>query len=110
MGLEYLSAGFLLHILNEQSESHELNPRGLRSSMDRWWANCIRNEEERLWIRNLILKVRFAENGYVFTRRDYERVLQNRAKTGRLELQEQESREEIEIGMEEVQSQHREGQ
>jgi len=88
MGLEHLNAGFLLHVLNEQSESHELNPRGLCNSMDRWWANCIRNEEERLWIRDLIQKVRFAEGGYVFTRRDYEKALQNRAKTGRLELEE----------------------
>lgn len=94
MGLEHLSAGFLLHVLNEQSESHELNSRGLCSSMDRWWANCIRNEEERRWIRDLIRKVRFAEDGYVFTRQDYEKSLENRAKTGRLELEG--AREEIE--------------
>jgi len=87
MGLEYLSAGFLLHVLNEQSESHELNSRGLCNSMDRWWANCIRNEEERLWIRDLIQKVRFAEDGYVFTRQDYEKALQNRTKTERLAIQ-----------------------
>ena len=88
MGLEYLSAGFLLHVLNEQSESHELNSRGLCNSMDRWWANCIRNEEERLWISDLIQKVRSAEDNYLFTRQDYEESLQNRAKTGRLALQE----------------------
>ena len=88
MGLEYLSAGFLLHVLNEQSESHELNSPGLCNSMDRWWANCIRNEEERMWIRDLIQKVRSQEDGYVFTRQDYEEALQNRAKTGRLALQE----------------------
>ena len=88
MGLEHLNAGFLLHVLNEQSESHELNSRGLCSSMDRWWANCIRNEEERLWIRDRIQKVRSAEDGYVFTRQDYEKALQNRTETGRLALQE----------------------
>ena len=88
MGLEYLSAGFLLHVLNEQSESHELNSPGLCNSMDRWWANCIRNEEERMWIRDLIQKVRSQEDGYVFTRQDYEEALQNRVKTGRLALQE----------------------
>ena len=87
MGLEYLSAGFLLHVLNEQSESHELNSPGLCNSMDRWWANCIRNEEERLWIRDLIKNVRSAEDNYVFTRQDYEDALQNRVKTGRLVLQ-----------------------
>ena len=89
MGLEHFSAGFLLHVLNEQSESHELNSPRLCSSMDRWWANCIRNEEERGWIRDLIQNVRAAEdNKYVFTRQDYEEALQNRAKTGRLALQE----------------------
>lgn len=88
MGLEHLSAGFLLHVLNEQSESHELNSRGLCNSMDRWWANCIRNEEERLWIRDLIQNVRSAKDNYVFTRQDYEEALQNRVKTGRLALQE----------------------
>ena len=87
MGLEHLSAGFLLHVLNEQSESHELNSRGLCNSMDRWWANCIRNEEERLWIRDLIQNVRSAKDNYVFTRQDYEEALQNRVKTGRLALQ-----------------------
>ena len=88
MGLEHLNAGFLLHVLNEQSESHELNSPGLRNSMDRWWANCIRNEDERLWIRDLIQKVRSAEDDYVFTRQDYEEALQNRVRTGRLALQE----------------------
>ena len=88
MGLEYLSAGFLLHVLNEQSELHELNSPGLCNSMDRWWANCIRNEEERMWIRDLIQKVRSQEDGYIFTRQDYEEALQNRAKTGQLSLQE----------------------
>ncbi|KAF8807138.1 hypothetical protein BYT27DRAFT_7189231 [Phlegmacium glaucopus] len=87
MGLEHLNAGFLLHVLNEQSESHELNSRGLCNSMDRWWANCIRSEAERLWVRYLIREVRFAEDDYVFTRLDYETALQNRAKTGRLELE-----------------------
>jgi len=86
MGLEYLNAGFLLHVLNEQSESHELTSLGLCNSMDRWWANCIRNEKERLWIRDLIQNVR--SDNCVFTRQDYEEALKNRAKTGRLALQE----------------------
>ena len=94
MGLEHLSAGFLLHVLNEQSESHELNSPGLCNSMDRWWANCIRNEEERLWIRDLIQSVRSAEDNYVFTRQDYEEALQYRVKTGRLAIQEDVQEEE----------------
>lgn len=85
MGLERLNAGFLLHILNEQSEENELNTRGICNSMDTWWANCLRNEEERAWIGELIQRVRSAdENGYVFTREDYEEALQIRAKTGQL--------------------------
>ncbi|PPQ67715.1 hypothetical protein CVT25_009321 [Psilocybe cyanescens] len=85
MGLERLNAGFLLHVLSEQSELNELNSRGIRSSMDRWWANCIRNEEERTWIMNLIKRVRSSEEGdYVFTRQEYEKAIQNRSATGRL--------------------------
>ncbi|EMD40078.1 hypothetical protein CERSUDRAFT_63567 [Gelatoporia subvermispora B] len=56
LGLERLNAGFLLHVLNEQSEHGTLNAPALRNSMDRWWANCLRNEVEREWINNLIEK------------------------------------------------------
>ncbi|KAF8169261.1 opioid growth factor receptor conserved domain-containing protein [Pholiota molesta] len=70
LGLERLNAGFLLHVLNEQSEANELNSWGIRSSMDRWWSNCMRNEEERSWVGNLIRKVRLAEDGFVFTRKN----------------------------------------
>ncbi|KDR82797.1 hypothetical protein GALMADRAFT_238346 [Galerina marginata CBS 339.88] len=90
LGLERLNAGFLLHVLNEQSEWNELNSWGIRSSMDRWWANCLRNEEERTWIRNLVRRVRSAEEeGYVFTREEYEKALRNRAETGRLGIQDE---------------------
>lgn len=85
MGLERLNAGFLLHVLNEQSEANELNSWGIRSSMDKWWANCIRNEEERMWIGALIRQVRLAEDGYVFTREEYEQALHRRDQTGRLD-------------------------
>uniref|UniRef100_A0A8H8CMD4 Opioid growth factor receptor (OGFr) conserved domain-containing protein n=1 Tax=Psilocybe cubensis TaxID=181762 RepID=A0A8H8CMD4_PSICU len=85
LGLEQFNAGFLLHVLNEQSESNQLNSWGIRSSMDRWWANCIRNEEERTWIGDLIKRVRSSEaSDYVFTRADYEKAIQNRSETGRL--------------------------
>ncbi|KAJ8080452.1 hypothetical protein PM082_017285 [Marasmius tenuissimus] len=50
LGLEHLNAGFLLHVLNEQSEYQILDTGGIRTSMDRWWANCIRNDAERRWI------------------------------------------------------------
>jgi len=86
LGLERLNAGFLLHVLSEQSEANELNSRGIRGSMDRWWANCLRNEEERSWIGGLIRRVR--EEDFLFTREDYEQGLERRAQTGQLGIQE----------------------
>lgn len=83
MGLERLNAAFLLHVLQEQSEANELNSPSIRGSMDRWWANCIRNEDERIWIGKLIRKVR-SNDGYIFTREAYKKVLENRMKEGRL--------------------------
>ncbi|KAK7048486.1 OGFr-N domain-containing protein [Favolaschia claudopus] len=80
-GFEHLNAGFLLHVLSEQSEAHELNNPGLRNSMDRWWANCIRNQEEREWIGGIIAKVR-QNDGYVFTREMYAAALDQRQRTG----------------------------
>ncbi|KIK57209.1 hypothetical protein GYMLUDRAFT_46454 [Collybiopsis luxurians FD-317 M1] len=82
-GLERLNAGFLLHVLSEQSESKELNSAGIRGSMDRWWANCLRNEEERAWIQATISKVR-AGKDFVFTRELYQQALERRLESGRL--------------------------
>ena len=70
MGLERLNAGFLLHVLNEQSEFDELNTSQLVNSMDGWWANCIRDNEEREWIGALIKKVR--KGDITFTRKMYD--------------------------------------
>ncbi|KXN88256.1 Opioid growth factor receptor [Leucoagaricus sp. SymC.cos] len=80
LGLEHLNAGFLLHVLNEQSEFGELVAPGLQNSMDRWWANCIRNHEERAWVGEAIRGVRGGK--YVFTRQEYEKVLRNRKHNG----------------------------
>ena len=44
-GLERFNAGFLLFVLAEQSEHQKLLSRMLQSSMDKWWANCIRDDE-----------------------------------------------------------------
>lgn len=84
VGLERLNAGFLLHVLNEQSENQQLLTRMLCSSMDRWWANCVRNEQERQTIAQLVRRVRQPTDGYVFTRDVYEKLLTDRATTGRL--------------------------
>jgi hypothetical protein len=77
MGLEHLNAGFVLHVLNEQSEYEELVTRMLLGSMDRWWANCIRNENERRSIALIVRRVR-SEDGFVFTRDMYEAALRRR--------------------------------
>lgn len=74
--------GFLLHVLSEQSESNELNSSGIRNSMDRWWANCIRNDEERTRIGGIIAKVRSGSDGYVFTRDLYKGILAVPAEQG----------------------------
>ena len=81
LGLERLNAGFLLHVLNEQSESSQLNSRAIQESMDRWWANCIREQDEREWIGSLIKGVR-VNDGFVFTRKIYEDALERRQQMG----------------------------
>jgi hypothetical protein len=76
LGLDALPAGFLLHVLAEQSEHDALVAPALVSSMDRWWANCLRDERERVWIREQITRVRAGE--LTFTRTMYEQALQRR--------------------------------
>ena len=83
MGLERLNAGFLLHVLAEQSEYGELNTPGIRSSMDRWWANCLRNEAEREFVAQAIAKVRA---GGEFTREMYEAALKRRKSEGTFKM------------------------
>jgi len=79
MGLEHLNAGFLLHVLNEQSEHELLKSSLLRDSMDRWWANCLRNQEEREWVG---LTIKRARNGEIFTREQYQACLTRRKEMG----------------------------
>lgn len=74
-GLERLNTGFLLHVLNEQSEHGTLNTPTLLNSMDRWWSNCLRDEGERKRTRELIHKVRNDDDSFVFTRAMYEGAL-----------------------------------
>jgi hypothetical protein len=73
-GLERLNRGWVLHVLNEQSENEELNCGGILRSMDNWWANCLRNEREREEVCELIGKVRQG-SGFVYTREMYEKVM-----------------------------------
>lgn len=81
MDLEHLNAGFLLHVLNEQSQHGQLNAYIIVNSMDRWWANCIRDTDEREWIGRLIERVR-DDSRFVFTRELYEELLERRKETG----------------------------
>ncbi|KAI0826788.1 opioid growth factor receptor conserved region-domain-containing protein [Trametes gibbosa] len=80
-GLERLNAAFLLFVLAEQSEHGQLNTQTIRSSMDRWWANCLRNEEERAWVNDVIRKARTQED-FVLTEEAYREALQRRKATG----------------------------
>lgn len=97
MGLEHLNAGFLLHVLYEQSSENQLKDRHgyLQSSMDRWWANCIRNQEERDFIGMLIMRVRHGE--LVFTREKYEELLERRQRIGTFLWEEPGSEREEEV-------------
>ncbi len=54
--------------------------------MDRWWANCVRNEEERRWINEAVQNVR-AHLDFVFTEEAYREALQRRKVTGSLKLE-----------------------
>lgn len=80
LGMEHLNAGFVLHVLNEQSENGLLNSASLQLSMDRWWAGCIRDAYERDWVGRAITKVR---SGGPFTREMYETAMGIRQSTGR---------------------------
>lgn len=84
MGLERFNAGFLLHVLSEQSDPdlQELRSHPLYSSMDGWWANCMRDDADREWVLKTIEKVRTGD--IVFTRTMYENALERRKSTGKL--------------------------
>jgi len=81
LGLERFNAGLVLHVLNEQSENAELKSPFIRDSMDRWWANCIRDDYEREWIGRTISNVRIGQLG--FTRQMYEKALEGRRLAGK---------------------------
>ncbi|KAI0953586.1 hypothetical protein AcW1_007763 [Taiwanofungus camphoratus] len=80
LGLERLNAGFLLHVLAEQGEHNQLNTAGVTSSMDRWWAACLRDEGEREWVSSTIKKVRSGDQEW--TRETYVKALELRKQVG----------------------------
>ena len=84
-GLERYNAGFLLFVLSEQSGNNILRSDILVNSMDRWWANCVRNHEERAWINDTIQKARSGSAKFIFTEETYREALQRRKETGKLQ-------------------------
>ncbi|KZV82902.1 hypothetical protein EXIGLDRAFT_684399 [Exidia glandulosa HHB12029] len=80
MGLEHLGLGLVLHFLSEQSEHRALDTEGIHSSMDRWWANCVRNDADRAWVGAIIKQVRAGRKS--FSRADYTSALQRHVDTG----------------------------
>ncbi|KAH7101846.1 opioid growth factor receptor conserved region-domain-containing protein [Auriculariales sp. MPI-PUGE-AT-0066] len=80
MGLEHLGTGLLLHFLSEQSANNTLNNEGLCSSMDHWWANCVRNAADRAWIAARVSGVRSGSER--FSRAEYAAAVRRRKDTG----------------------------
>jgi hypothetical protein len=74
-----------LHVLNEQSEHGKLRTSLIRSSMDHWWANCVRGHRERDWINEKIARARDkdVEEPFVFTREMYEAAIDSWNNEGR---------------------------
>ncbi|KIO29999.1 hypothetical protein M407DRAFT_159547 [Tulasnella calospora MUT 4182] len=85
LGLEHLSAGLMLHVLNEQTEHGHLRTRTLMDSMERYWINCIRDEYERGWLNALVERVRSRQLN--FDREDYKRVIAIREAKGKFAWQ-----------------------
>ncbi|KAJ1303410.1 hypothetical protein OPQ81_011602 [Rhizoctonia solani] len=80
----HYAAPFVLHVLNEQSEHGLLSTPMLQNSLDRWWANCNRNDQERETIRDIITHIRDKSKKWVFTRATYEQMINTREEQGTL--------------------------
>ena len=83
LGLEHFNAGFLLFVLSQQSEHRQLSTQFLLNSMDKWWINCIRNDEERKWINEAVARVRRNPSS-IFSEEVYRTILRKRQETGSL--------------------------
>ncbi|KEP47077.1 opioid growth factor receptor-like protein [Rhizoctonia solani 123E] len=82
----HYAAPFVLHVLNEQSEHGQLDTFVLQKSLDGWWANCNRNDQEREAIREIITRIRDKTNNWTFTRAAYEQMIHARATQNTLTL------------------------
>lgn len=78
-GQEHLNAPFLLFFLVEQARG-ELNSTSLTRSMDNYWRWCIRNDEEREFVGEMIGGVREEEGKW--TEEMYVEALERRKKMG----------------------------
>ncbi|CAE6460605.1 unnamed protein product [Rhizoctonia solani] len=74
----HYAAPFVLHVLNEQSEHGLLNTLTIQNSLDQWWANCNRNEQERETVGAIVARVRDKTNKWTFTRAMYEQMIHGR--------------------------------
>ncbi|KAF8606923.1 hypothetical protein BDV93DRAFT_488864 [Ceratobasidium sp. AG-I] len=80
----HYAAPFVLHVLSEQSEHNLLNSLIIQNSLDKWWANCNLDEDERQAVQNLIKRVRAQgrstnqEKRWIFSRDIYETMIAGR--------------------------------
>ncbi|CAE6341272.1 unnamed protein product [Rhizoctonia solani] len=82
----HYAAPFVLHVLNEQSEHGLLNTLVIQDSLDRWWANCNRNEQERETVGAIVARIRDRTNKWTFTRAMYEQMIHAREAENTLAL------------------------
>lgn len=90
-GQEHLNAPFLLFFLVEQARN-ELNSSPLTRSMDNYWRWCIRNDEEREYVGEMVWEVREEEGKW--TEEMYVEALERRKRTGSFRVAEVEEKEE----------------
>ncbi|CCO31364.1 Opioid growth factor receptor Short=OGFr [Rhizoctonia solani AG-1 IB] len=84
----HYAAPFVLHVLNEQSEHGLLKAPAIQNSLDKWWANCNRNDQERETVQDVISRIRDKSNKWVFTRAMYEQMIHSRETQGALVIPE----------------------
>lgn len=79
-GLESYNAPLLLFFLYEQSSNNLLANSSLVNSMDHYWKYCIRNDEERDYVSEMIDGVRDGKRSW--TEEDYVKAIKRRSEIG----------------------------
>ncbi|ORY89624.1 opioid growth factor receptor conserved region-domain-containing protein [Leucosporidium creatinivorum] len=106
-GQEHLNAPFLLFFLVEQ-ERDELNSSSLTRSMDNYWRWCIRDDEEREFVGEMVEKVR--EGGGEWTEEMYVEALERRKKTWSFAVAEEDGKKEEGVETQEGEAGAKEGE